>query len=141
MPAMGDRPASLFTRLLPPSGLPRTLAFQSAVFAVGNGVYLTGSVVFFTLYVGLTPVQIGLGFSFVGLLSLVGSLPLGHLADRVGGKRAWVLGALAGAAAFGCSPFARSFWAFLIVLSAETIADILANAGRMVYTAAAIPAE
>ena len=141
MRGMGDSQESLFRRVLPPSGLPRTLAFQSAVYAVGNGTYLTGSVVFFTLYVGLTPVQIGLGFSFVGLLGLVGSLPLGHLADRIGGKRAWVIGALVGAAAFACYPLAGGFWSFLLVLSVQSVADMLANAGRMVYTAAAIPIE
>jgi len=140
MPGMGDR-RSLLATVLPPAGLPRTLAFQSAVYAVGNGTFLTGSVVFFTLYVGLTPVQIGLGFSFAGLLGLVGSLPLGHLADRVGGKRAWVIGALAGAGAFACYPLAASFWSFLVVLSVTTVAEMLANGGRMVYTAAAIPAE
>jgi hypothetical protein len=66
MPHMGDL-RSLAGKVLPPPGLPRSLAFQSAVYAVDNGTYLTGSVVFFTLYVGLTPVQIGIGFSFVGL--------------------------------------------------------------------------
>ncbi|WP_412746506.1 MFS transporter [Krasilnikovia sp. MM14-A1004] len=111
------------------------------MFAVGSGTFLTGSVVFFTGYVGLSPVQIGLGFSLVGLLSLVGSLPLGHLADRIGGRRAWVLGALGGAAAFACYPLTSGFWSFLAVLTAETVADLLANGGRMVYTAAALPVE
>jgi MFS family permease len=137
---MGDG-RSLLSKVLPPAGLPRTLAFQSAMYAVGNGTYLTGSVVFFTRYVELTPVQIGLGFSFAGFLGLVGSLPLGHFADRIGGKRAWVIGALAGAAAFAGYPLAGGFWSFLVVLSVETVAEMLANGGRMVYTAAALPAE
>jgi hypothetical protein len=140
MPGMGDG-RRLLSKVLPPPGLPRSLAFQSAVYAVGNGTYLTGSVVFFTRYVGLTPVQIGLGFSFAGFLGLVGSLPLGHIADRIGGKRAWVIGALVGAAAFACYPMARGFWSFLVVLGVETVADMLANGGRMVYTAASLPAE
>jgi hypothetical protein len=137
---MGDG-RSLLSKVLPPAGLPRSLAFQSAVYAVGNGTYLTGSVVFFTRYVELTPVQIGLGFSFAGFLGLVGSLPLGHFADRIGGRRAWVVGALVGAAAFACYPLAGGFWSFLVVLSVETVAEMLANGGRMVYTAAALPAE
>jgi hypothetical protein len=129
------------SKILPPEGIPRRLALQSLIFAIGNGTFMTGSVVFFTIYVGLSPVQIGLGFSFAGFLGLVGNLPLGHLADRIGGRRAWIIGALCGAAALACYPFAGAFWSFLLVLGAETLAEILANAGRMVYTAAAIPAE
>ncbi|WP_250034485.1 MFS transporter [Paractinoplanes maris] len=137
---MGDLRRSI-EKVLPPPGLPRRLATQSAVLGVGSGTYLTGSVVFFTLYVGLTPVQVGLGFSLAGLIGLLGSLPLGHLADRVGGQRAWVIGALAGAAAFAAYPFAGGFWTFLLVIAAEAVADTLANSGRMVYTAAALPRE
>jgi hypothetical protein len=51
-----------------------------------------------------------------------------------------VIGA-AGAAAFACYPLAGSFWPFLLVLGAETIAGLLANGGRSVYTAAALPAQ
>ncbi|MET0423903.1 MAG: MFS transporter, partial [Actinoplanes sp.] len=128
-------------KILPPPGLPRRLAAQSAIYAVGNGTFLTGSVVFFTLYVGLSPVQIGVGFSVAGLIGLVGSLPFGHLADRIGGQRAWVLGALGGAVAFAVYPLTRGFWTFLLVLALHTVAETLANAGRMVYTAAALPRE
>jgi MFS family permease len=127
--------------ILPPAGLPRRLATQSAVLGIGSGTYLTGSVVFFTLYVGLTPLQVGIGFSVAGLIGLVGSLPLGHLADRIGGRRAWVLGALGGAAAFAAYPLAGGFWSFLVLMVAEAAADTLANSGRMVYTAAAVPRE
>src|ERR1043166_3323649 len=112
MGTTGSTP-NLFAKILPPPGLPRRLAFQSAVIAVGGGTFLTGSVVFFTHVVGLSPVQIGIGFSIVGFAGVPGSLPLGHLADKIGGKRAWVIGALAEAACFACYPLARGFWSFL----------------------------
>ncbi|MBG6134666.1 MFS transporter [Longispora fulva] len=131
----------MVTRILPPAGLARSLALQSALIAVGSGTFLTGSVVFFTHVVGLSPVQIGVGFSLVGFVGLVGSLPLGHLADRLGGKRAWVIGAVAEAACFACYPLARGFWSFLAVLLAASVADLLAGAGRHVYVAAALPQE
>jgi hypothetical protein len=41
-------------RLLPPSPLARRLAFQSILFAIGDGAFLTGSAVFFTHIVGLS---------------------------------------------------------------------------------------
>ncbi|WP_164842684.1 MFS transporter [Actinoplanes solisilvae] len=127
--------------ILPPVGLARRLATQSALLGIGGGTYLTGSVVFFTLYVGLTPLQVGIGFSVAGLVGLVGSLPLGHLADRIGGRRAWVLGALGGAAAFATYPLAGGFWSFIVLMVVEAAADTLANSGRMVYTAAAVAKE
>lgn len=126
-------------KVLPAAGLPRSLALQSAIFGVGTGTYLSGGVVFFTHYVGLSAVQIGIGFSAAGFVGLVGSLPLGHLADRMGGKRSWALGALAGAVAFAAYPLAGNIWSFIVVLLAQTLADGLANAGRTVYTAAAVP--
>jgi MFS family permease len=140
MRGMGEQ-SGLLARILPPEGLPRRLAVQSAVLAIGSGTFLTGSVVFFTIYVGLTPVQIGLGFSVAGFLGLAGNLPLGHLADRIGGRRAWVIGGLGVAVAFGCYPLARGFWSFVLVLALETLSDIFGRAGRQVYTAAVIPAE
>jgi MFS family permease len=129
------------SRFLPPPGLPRAIAFQSAVIAVGSGTFLTGSVVFFTHVLGLSPVQIGIGLSVAGLVGLVGSLPLGGLADRIGGRRSWVVGALVEAACFASYPLARSFLAFVALMAVAAAADALANVGRTMYTADAIPAE
>jgi MFS family permease len=129
------------SRLLPPPGLPRAIAFQSAIIATGSGTFLTGSVVFFTHVLGLTPVQIGTGLSLAGLTSLATSLPLGALADRMGGQRAWVVGALIEAAGFAMYPLARSFLAFLVVMAVTAAADSLANSGRTIYTADALPPE
>ncbi|HEY3009320.1 MAG TPA: MFS transporter [Micromonosporaceae bacterium] len=108
---------------------------------MGSGTFLTGSVVFFTQVVGLTPVQIGIGFSLVGMVGLFGSLPLGHLADRIGGQRAWVAGALLEAAAFVGYPFAHGFWSFVFVIVAGSIGDVVASGGRTVYIAAALPVQ
>ncbi|WIM94577.1 MFS transporter [Actinoplanes oblitus] len=137
---MIDLPAPL-QKILPPPGLPRKMSFQNALWGLGIGTFLTGSVVFFTRYVGLTPVQIGIGLSLGGLLAVLGSMPFGHLADRIGGQRAWATGALVQAAAFATYPLARTFWLFLLVICVQTTADTLATAGRVVYMAAALPAE
>src|SRR6185295_19982092 len=115
----------LATRILPPPGLQRGLALQSMIFAVGSGTFLTGSVVFFTHVVGLSPMQIGIGFSLVGLVGLVGALPAGHLADRIGGRQAWIVGALIEAVCDFCYPAARGFWSFLAALLAIAVAQLL----------------
>jgi MFS family permease len=128
-------------KLLPPPGLPRQLVVQAALVAVGWGVYLTGSVVFFTVYVGLSAVRVGVGLSIAAFVGLVAALPLGHLADQVGGRAAWVTGAAAGACCFGAYPLARGFWSYVLILGVQTLAVALVDAGRNVYTAAAVPRE
>ncbi|MBU2669022.1 MFS transporter [Actinoplanes bogorensis] len=131
----------MIARVLPPPGLARQLVAQSALVAVGWGVYLTGSVVFFTVYTGLSAVQVGIGFSISGLLTLLLSLPLGHVADRIGGQRAWVLGSAVGVLAFLLYPLVGAFWSFVAVLALQALSQGLTDAGRQVYTAAAVPQE
>ncbi|GIF16565.1 MFS transporter [Actinoplanes teichomyceticus] len=128
-------------KILPPPGLPRALAAQNALWGVGTGTFLAGSVVFYSLYVGLTPVQIGVGLSAAGFVALVGSMPLGHLADRIGGRQAWAIGAVVRGVAFAVYPLAHGFWPFLLLMCVQTTAETLSTSGRVVYTAAAVPAE
>ena len=131
----------MLSKVLPPPGLPRAIAFQSAVIAIGGGTYITGSVVFFTHVLHLSPLQIGTGLSVAGLAGLAMSLPLGGLADRLGGQRSWVIGAVVEAVGFASYPLAKSFAAFLVVMVATSLADTFGNAGRTIYTADALPPE
>ncbi|GLW33261.1 MFS transporter [Actinoplanes regularis] len=117
------------------------LAVQNALWGAGTGAFLAGSVVFYTLYVGLGPVQIGLGLSAAGLVALVGSMPLGHLADVIGGRRAWAVGTAIRALAFAAYPLAAGFWSFLLLMCVQTAAETLSTSGRVVYTAAVVPPE
>ncbi|HEY7008806.1 MAG TPA: MFS transporter [Jatrophihabitantaceae bacterium] len=72
----------------PPGGRPgRILATGITVDAVGRGLFLAGSVVFFTRDVGLTATQVGVGLSIAGLVGLVAGYPVGVLADRFGARR------------------------------------------------------
>jgi MFS family permease len=129
----------LLQRLLPPRGIARTLAVQSCIYATGNGVFLAGSAVFFVHIVGLSPVQIGIGFSIAGAQAVLTSVPLGAVADRFGGQRAWIMGALGEALCFCAYPFVRGFWAFLAVLCALTLVGSIGNTGRSMYTIEVIP--
>jgi MFS family permease len=62
--------------------------------AFGDGVFLTGSAVFFTQIVGLSAAQVGLGLSAAGAVTFFLAVPLGKLSDRFGAKRVWVLSSL-----------------------------------------------
>jgi hypothetical protein len=129
------------SRLAPPRGLPRAIAFQSALLAIGSGTFLTGSIVFFHRVLGLTPLQIGAGLSIAGLAAAIASLPAGALADRLGSRRAWVTGAAIEAVLLATYPLARSFAEFIGLLVGATLADLLAGYGRTMYAADAIPTE
>lgn len=136
-----DRTRFAFSRVLPPPGLPRVIAFQSAMVAIGSGTFLTGSIVFFTHVLGLSPIQIGIGFSIAGLTGVATSLPLGALADRIGGQRAWVIGAVGSALTFAAYPLVNSFVGFVVLMIVAAATDSFAGAGRTIYTADAMPAK
>src|SRR2546430_9957281 len=102
-------------RFLPPAGIARTMAVQSMVYAIGNGVFLAGSAVFFLHVVGLKPTQVGLGLSIAGGISLLLSVPLGALIDRVGSRRTWFVAAVGEAAPFFPYPFVRGFLGVVLV--------------------------
>jgi MFS family permease len=76
-------------RLAGPTPLVRRLSSQSVLSAFGDGVFLTGSAVFFTQVVGLSPAQVGLGLTVAGVVTFGLAVPLGKLSDRLGAKRVW----------------------------------------------------
>jgi MFS family permease len=81
-------------RLAGPTPLVRRLSGQSVLSAFGDGVFLTGSAVFFTQIVGLSAAQVGLGLSVAGLVTFLLAVPLGKLSDRYGAKRVWAIASL-----------------------------------------------
>jgi hypothetical protein len=119
----------------------RSLAIQSFLYAVGNGVFLTGSAVFFVHVVGLTPTQVGVGLSVAGGLTLLLAVPMGKMTDRVGAQRVWVVSSVVEAALFCAYPFVRGFWPFLAVVGALALAGSGSNSGRGVYTIEAVATE
>ncbi len=86
----------------------RLLAAAQLVASLGDGAFLTCSVLFFTRIAGLTPAQVGLGLTVGWAVGSVAGVPLGHLADRRGARGSAVLLALA---------TATSILAFLVVRS------------------------
>ena len=65
------------SRLAGPTPLVRRLSTQSVLSAFGDGVFLTGSAVFFTQIVGLSAAQVGLGLSIAGVATFTLAVPLG----------------------------------------------------------------
>src|SRR5690349_13208567 len=107
---------SRLERFLPPTSLARRLSLQSILFATGQGMFLTGSAVFFTVIVGLSAAQVGLGLTLGGVVSFFLAVPSGRLADRVGPKRVWVLSSFAQAGLFCVWPLINGLTEFLVMI-------------------------
>ena len=131
----------MLTRLLPPTHLERMLALQCVLSAFATGSFLTGTAVFFTQIVGLTGAQVGLGMSISGVVTLLLSLPLGRLADKVGAQRLWTVGALLEALGFFAWPLARGMVSFVVLLAGLAAISMAGNTGRNVYRIAVFPRE
>jgi MFS family permease len=67
------------------------MAASTLINTFGNGLFITIEVIFLTRSVGLSPRQVGLGFTIATAIALPMSIPAGHLADRLQ-IRNWVAG-------------------------------------------------
>ena len=134
MPLISDR-------FLPPSKLARRLSMQSVLFAVGEGVFLTGSAVFFTQIVGLSAAQVGLGLTVAGVVSFFFAVPLGRLADRIGPKRMWCLGSVGGALLYLVWPLINGFPSFVVMMIVLEVVNTAGWSGRGAYTIDVFPRE
>ncbi|HEU4567836.1 MAG TPA: MFS transporter, partial [Marmoricola sp.] len=126
-------------RLLPPTALGRSLALQSALYAVGTGVFVSGNAIYFTRVVGLTPTQVGLGISLGGAVSMLAAVPAGRLADRVGLRTSWAAAALVEALLYLAYPWVHGLGGFALLVGCLSLAQALGAGGRGGYTLAAVP--
>jgi MFS family permease len=74
-------------RWLPEGVVARRLLVLFFVDAVGTGLFLAGSALFFTRVVGLSAAEVGLGLSLSAIVGFACSVPVGRLADRFGARR------------------------------------------------------
>ncbi|WP_322921009.1 MFS transporter [Nocardioides renjunii] len=125
---------SWWRRQLPPSPLARSLSVQSILFAVGEGTFITGSAVFFTQIVGLSPAQVGIGLTVAGITSFFFAVPSGKLADRVGTRRTWAVSAFLTSALYLVWPFIHGFAAYLLMMVVLEVVSQAGWSGRGAYT-------
>ncbi|WP_033262241.1 MFS transporter [Amycolatopsis vancoresmycina] len=92
----------------------RLLAAAQLAGSLGDGAFLTCSVLFFTRIAVLTPAQVGLGLTLGWAAGSVAGVPLGRLADRHGTRGAAVLLALATGASILAFLFVRSPLPFVL---------------------------
>jgi MFS family permease len=100
---------------IPKESAIRILSLATLINTFGNGLFMTIEVIYFTLYVGLTPAQVGLGLSLGGAVSLLFNIPAGHLADRFGPRDITALAYAGEGLALASFVFIHSFIPFLIL--------------------------
>ncbi|RZQ59515.1 MFS transporter [Amycolatopsis suaedae] len=120
----------------------RVLASAQLISSVGDGAYYVSSALYFTLVVGLSPAQVGLGLTVSWAVGSVAGVALGHLADRRGPRGTAVLLALGTAASVTAFLFVGSVVAFVIAACAYACFQCGLGAARQALLAGLIdPAE
>lgn len=114
--------------LLPDSLIGRRLALAALINSLGTGMFLTGSAIYFTRVVGLSPARVGVGLSIAGLAGLLGSVPIGVLGDRIGPGRVYVALQLLRAAGYVAYTLISGFPGFAVVAAMIEICDAAAPA-------------
>lgn len=128
-------------RLAGPTPLVRRLSAQSVLSAFGDGVFLTGSAVFFTQIVGLSAAQVGLGLSIAGAVTFLLAVPLGKLSDQFGAKRVWALASLVEALLYLAWLAVGGFATFVAMLVVLELVVTASRAARNAYRFDIFPRE
>ena len=89
--------------------------------AVGSGVWMPVSMIFFLATTDLSLVQVGLALSLASLLSLPAAILVGQQVDRLGSKTVLQAGNALQAASFLLYPFVDQVWSVALVVSASVI--------------------
>ena len=106
------------------------MAVATFVNTIGNGMYMTVMVMYFTRSVGLPASQVGLGLTVAGLFGLAAGVPIGHLADRRGPREVSVILGLLAAAVMVAFTLVHTFWQFLGVAVVENLVASSNRAAR-----------
>ncbi|MCE0447596.1 MFS transporter [Streptomyces tricolor] len=117
-------------RLIPDARPQRVLAASNFVYTVGNGLYLTAGVLYFTQAARLPADQVGLGLGVAGLVALALGVTVGHLADRYGARGVYAVTLGVQALATAGFVLADAFWPFLLAVCAAAGARTAGTAAR-----------
>ncbi|WP_145788008.1 MFS transporter [Kitasatospora atroaurantiaca] len=139
-PAPAD-PSAPPSRFLHPDPMVRRLARITLVNCLGNGLFMTLSVLFFTRVLGFGAAQVGIGLTAAGLCGVLASVPAGRAADRWGSKP--VLVTLVTVEAVGTTGYVlvHEFTAFVLLACLVTAADRGSAAVRATLYAEVLPAD
>ena len=126
---------SVFTNVISPDPRVRRITLATFISTFGNGLFMTTGIIYFSLIVGLGAQKVALAFSLSGALSLLLSVPTGHVIDRFPPRRIAVLALIAQGVAAAALIFTKSWWLLLVVLSLDSIFEGFGQTARMAVIA------
>ncbi len=109
----------------PDVGAHRRFVTAIGIDAVGSGVWMPVSMIYFLSTTRLSLVEVGLALSLASLLGLPAAVLAGQWVDRRGAKQVLQLGNLVQAASFMLYPFAEQVWAIALVVGASVVGRTL----------------
>ena len=112
---------SAVTSVIPEGALQRTYAFSIFINSVGFGLVIPAVALYFTQVVGLSGVQVGLGFTISGLVALVAGPPAGRLADRRGPREGVLATMVLQSVAAFAYLFVQEFVSFVVIATIEML--------------------
>ncbi|MFI8083238.1 MFS transporter [Kitasatospora sp. NPDC086009] len=111
------------TSTAPESSRPqRALILASFVSRVGNGLFNTAAVLYFTLVVHLPAAQVGAGLTVAGLVGLLAGIPAGNLADRYGPRTVWLTALALQAVTMAAFVFIQDWATFTLIATLDRLA-------------------
>jgi MFS family permease len=109
----------------------RTLAWSTLINTFGNGLFMTVEVIYFTMVVGLSVTKVALALSIAGGISLLFSVPAGHLSDRYGPRNIGAIAFIFEGLFLSCLVFVHSYTPFLLINIACGITGTIGQTMRM----------
>ncbi|MFD4622039.1 MFS transporter [Streptomyces sp. NPDC058475] len=106
---------SLGDRLLPERGPRRLLVAANFVNAVGSGMFMSSSALYFTRVVHLPMSQVALGLFLGAMVGLAAGLLGGKVADRWGARETQLVVMVSGSVFMCCYLLVDAFWSYLLV--------------------------
>lgn len=110
------------------SGAQRAMIAANFVSRVGNGLFTSAAILYFTLVVHLPAAQVGAGLTIAGLCGLAAGVPAGNLADRYGARTAWLATLVLQAATMAAFVLIDSWTAFTLVAVLDRLAGTASGA-------------
>lgn len=105
----------------------RAISWQTLISRIGNGLFMTIEVIYFSVIVGLSPTEISLAIGAGGLASLLFSVPSGLLADRFGPRRVVFWSHILEGILLLPLIFIRDFWALVLI---NVLISLVSTAGH-----------
>ena len=119
----------------------RILVIATLISRVGRGIFLTVTVLYFTLIVGLAPHEVAIVLGAASAAGVLSSLAGGWLADRVSARRLLVTLSVIDGVGLICYVFAHDFASALVIAVIVGAVEQAANSTRMAIIARAFDGD